>query len=71
MQTDYDKFFELSMEAYELGNMPDGVISDIGWAYQYGHGVNKDIEMAKKYYREAADMGNKYSKDKLKELESL
>lgn len=66
---DDDKFFELSMEAYKLGDMPAWGICNIGWAYRYGHGVARNIDMAKKYYREAADMGQKAAIDALKELE--
>ena len=69
VSTDYKKFFELSMEAYELGDMPSWGIGNIGWAYQYGKGVDMDIEKAKLYYKEAADMGDDWSKNKLKELE--
>ncbi len=69
MPTDYDRFFQLSMKAYELGDMPAWGIANIGWAYQYGNGVDKDIEMAKKYYKEAADMGDEFSQNKLAELE--
>lgn len=65
---DDGKFFELSMEAYKLGDMQAWGISNIGWAYQYGHGVNIDIEMAKEYYKEAADMGCEDAKNKLEEL---
>jgi hypothetical protein len=34
-------------EAYKLGDMPKWGIGNIGWAYQYGKGVDIDIEMAK------------------------
>lgn len=66
--TDYYQFIQLSMEAYDLGDMPAWGIGNIGWAYQYGKGVGVDIETAKFYYREAADKGNEWSKNKLAEL---
>ena len=36
--------------------------------YEYGKGVTKDLEMAKKYYKEAADKGNKYAKEQYERL---
>lgn len=68
MPTDFDEFFRLSMEAYELGDMPAWGIGNIGWAYQYGKGTDIDLEKAKKFYQEAAEMGNEWSKGKLEDL---
>ena len=43
-------------------------ISNLGWHYHYGKGVEKNLEQAVKYYKKAIALGDTWSKDKLKEL---
>ena len=39
--------------------------------YEYGNGVSKNIDMALKWYREAANQGDKDAKAKIKKLVAL
>ena len=43
-------------------------ISNLGWHYHYGKGVEKNLEQAVRYYKKAIAVGDTWSKDKLKEL---
>lgn len=40
----------------------------VGYMYCYGDGIEKDIQKAKEYYQESADLG---FQDAIKELEKL
>lgn len=40
----------------------------MGECYEYGRGVNKNIDEAKKYYKKAADAGNENAKQALSRL---
>lgn len=42
--------------------------NNIGWCYQNGLGVAKDVHEAVKWYRKAAKQGNARSQKKLKQL---
>ena len=35
--------------------------NSLGWMYENGQGVEKDLEEAVKWYRKAADQGNAYA----------
>ena len=47
---------------------PDGWFG-LGRARQYGYGVKPNSEKAEKYYRRAAEAGNKYATKQLKRLD--
>lgn len=69
-----NEMYELSLKYRELSvkcsNYPLS-ISNLGWHYQYGKGVNIDINKARSYYKQAADMGNEWSQNKLSELDNM
>ena len=44
---------------------------NLGYCYQMGYGVDKDYEMAKKYYELALEAGNSKAKKRLREVEAL
>ena len=43
--------------------------SALGECYRRGRGIEKDIEMAKYWYRKAAEQGHKKAKEALEDLE--
>ena len=47
---------------------PDGWFG-LGNAHQYGEGAKPNLTKAEKYYRRAAEAGNKYAAKQLKRLE--
>lgn len=49
-----DKIFKLYNKLYDLTKDPD-ILVDIGWCYQYGIGIERNINIANKFYKEAAD----------------
>lgn len=40
----------------------------VGWCYENGKGVSKDLEQAKTWYRKASDMGNEWARSRLASL---
>ncbi len=58
----YEEAFKLRMKAADMGSALS--ISNIGWHYQFGYGVEQDYEKAFGYYKKAADMGNAWSQVK-------
>jgi len=47
---------------------PRYCLSNLGFAYENGYGVKKDIDMAVEYYRQGAAYGDRFSKRRLKAL---
>lgn len=47
--------------------LPDAQ-SYIGWMYEHGHGVNKDLDRAMGWYSKAERQGNKYAKEALSRI---
>ena len=41
---------------------------NVGYCYEYGKGVSKDISIAISYYKKAAAKGHNDSKERLKKL---
>ena len=60
---DYKKAFDFFHKAKELGNI--AAINSIGICYQNGYGIKKDINIAKKYYEEAAKKNYAYAYNNL------
>lgn len=56
---DYSKGFQWQMKAAEAGYV--FAMSNVGWCYENGRGVNKDIKIALEWYQKALDNG--YRKD--------
>lgn len=64
--------YELSLQ-YRLFNEKYNYrvsISNLGWHYHYGKGVNIDLDKARSYYKKAIALGDEWSKNKLSELEN-
>ena len=40
----------------------------MGWANEFGQGIDKNLSEAKKWYQKAADQGHEKSKERLKKL---
>ena len=58
----YEESFNLRLKAAELGNVVS--MSNLGWHYQYGNGVEQDYEKAFSFYKKAADSGNAWAQRK-------
>lgn len=58
----YNESFKIRLKAADMGNVIS--ISNLGWHYQNGYGVEQDNEIALKYYKQAADMGNAWAQVK-------
>ena len=63
---DYKKAVEWWLLAAEQGNADAQY--GLGCCYEEGHGVDKDLNEALKWYRKAAKQRNKGAKDRLKAL---
>ena len=55
--------YKIFMEGADLGLATP--TSNVGWCYQNGHGVEKDMGMARKYYERAIALGDNWSKEQL------
>lgn len=54
-----DKYYSKALKTYKKQADTDGnACYEIGYMYQNGHGVDKDLEKAKYYYREGALLGD-------------
>lgn len=58
-----EEAFKLRLKAADMGNVIS--LSNLGWHYQYGNGVEQDYKKAFKYYKQAADKGNAWSQNKV------
>ena len=58
----YEEAFQLRLQAGEMGNVC--AISNLGWHYEYGKGVEPDAQKAFSYYKKAAEMGSAWSQRK-------
>ena len=63
---DYNKSFLLNKEGMEKGCRQ--AIGNLGWCYEYGGGTSIDMDLAKKYYKMGADMGDDYCKRQCERL---
>ena len=63
LRQDYGKAFELMHKAGELGSTE--AYSNIGYAYNYGQGVERDAEKGKRYNELAAIGGDVYARHNL------
>lgn len=59
ISTDYTKAAYWWNEAAKLGN--SGAMANLGWAYLYGRGVNKDEKKALYYFQIAANLDNPFA----------
>ncbi|MDE6088841.1 MAG: sel1 repeat family protein, partial [Oscillospiraceae bacterium] len=58
----HEESFKIRLKAADMENVIS--ISNLGWHYQYGYGVEQDYEKAFSYYKKAADMGNAWAQNK-------
>ena len=63
---DYAKALELFRKAAERGDAD--ALSNLGWAYESGLGVAKDLQQATAWYGKAADQGHQYALQRLDKL---
>lgn len=61
VKKDQNATFELWKKAYELNPLDNLVAKRMGSCYRFGHGVQVDNTVAKKYYLEAANRGDSAS----------
>ena len=62
-ENDYDLAYKVFMEGSEKGY--NTCTANVGWCYQNGRGVAKNMDKAKEYYKKAADKGNDWAKEQL------
>jgi len=55
----YAKGFEYNLRAAELGNA--AAMGNVGWAYRYGFGVERNLAKAAEWLGKGAEAGNAYS----------
>lgn len=65
---DYGKAFKYYKLAEERGYSSSYLFNNLGVLYADGKGVEKDCEMARKYYEKAISMGNATARDNLDRL---
>ena len=63
---DYEQALEYLIPAAEQGYAMGQ--NNLGWMYENGYGVKKDIKQAKYWYEKAAAQGNENAKNALKRL---
>jgi TPR repeat protein len=68
VQKNYEKAFQLCLEAAKLGSTMG--MSNVGWMYELGHGVEKDLDSAKFWYSKAVHKGSHKAMDNLRRLDS-
>ena len=66
MDQDYAKALEWLEKAADLGNAT--AMSNIGYFYKNGYGVEQDYEKALEWYEKAADLGHEKSKEYAEEI---
>jgi TPR repeat protein len=65
-QTDYEEAYNWWKLAADQGYKD--AVHYVGYCYEYGRGITKNISKAKEYYSKSAAMGFEQSKESLKKL---
>ena len=69
--SDYTFAFECFEGALSSGHEDEGIPFNLALCSEFGHGTEKDLAKALKYYTQAANLGHKMAKQKAEEVRAL
>jgi len=68
LDKDYEAAFKLYQTALELGDVLAN--ANLGYCYEQGQGVEKDLALALKYYKAGADEGEEHAAEEYERLKN-